>query len=645
MAKKELTHINRIRGNTQTCDNYTGVDGEFIINRDTQSIRIHDNKKKGGYGTIDAMHYPDALPEQVPTDLRTGAHVTVGNGRLDGGQNTTATSLAGDGLKAEGGKLVVNAPAIDGVVHTTGNETVGGVKTFSSSPVVPTATAGDKTTKAASTAFVDAAIDANDANVVHKAGTEEVSGQKIFTSVPVVRGTGPSYSTMINDIDRTVQPTTLKTTSPVFVRDKNGATLGGLYCRQDTNWHNRFGLYTTNKSGTSSYLYIGVRNTDDVVYTSAPTPPLADKTTQIATTEWVKNILPSKNGFVVNSDGTISVDFSALDEATLKKIRTELGVKTPLATKGNAIVYIDGNTGADNTDEGRGFSSNKPFKTIQYAIDYICLNYSLGLYSCYFYITGGITYEEAIVLRNYDTAGGIMNLQSTTGARATIKYPASRANVSSLITLNNSSSWNIYNIDLDALDIDVSLAPSTWTSFGYQTVSVANSGKLSFSGCSFAISTKNSVKQGQTLTGVRVFYANGDGSTISLLAAQSSATGQTVNKITHIVPGTPTGTFWGIVLLTSGADMTVSQNDVSQDYSTYSIDSNGSLFLANSNGVFSASGTGRYMPKFIPTGSRTIAKKYNVYDGGIVKSNGNGVDWFPGTQAGTVEASTFSWYK
>ena len=45
-----------------------------------------------------------------------------------------------------------------GAVLTTGDQTVAGVKTFSSSPVVPTATAGDSSTKAASTAFVSGAV-------------------------------------------------------------------------------------------------------------------------------------------------------------------------------------------------------------------------------------------------------------------------------------------------------------------------------------------------------------------------------------------------------------------------------------------------------------------------------------------------------
>lgn len=52
------------------------------------------------------------------------------------------------------------APDDTAVAHLTGAETVAGVKTFSSSPVIPTPTAGDNTTKAASTAYVVAAITA-----------------------------------------------------------------------------------------------------------------------------------------------------------------------------------------------------------------------------------------------------------------------------------------------------------------------------------------------------------------------------------------------------------------------------------------------------------------------------------------------------
>lgn len=54
--------------------------------------------------------------------------------------------------------LLENKAAEQDVVYKIGAQSIDGVKTFTSSPVVPTATAGDNTTKAATTAFVQAAI-------------------------------------------------------------------------------------------------------------------------------------------------------------------------------------------------------------------------------------------------------------------------------------------------------------------------------------------------------------------------------------------------------------------------------------------------------------------------------------------------------
>jgi hypothetical protein len=61
------------------------------------------------------------------------------------------------------------------VVHKTGNETVAGVKTFSSSPLVPTAATGDSSTKAASTAFVTSVETALQNQINTKATPTDIS--------------------------------------------------------------------------------------------------------------------------------------------------------------------------------------------------------------------------------------------------------------------------------------------------------------------------------------------------------------------------------------------------------------------------------------------------------------------------------------
>lgn len=68
--------------------------------------------------------------------------LVIGHGDDGSGNATSIEPVGGSGVD----------------VQITGNQTVAGVKTFSASPLVPTATQGDNSTKAASTAFVAAAM-------------------------------------------------------------------------------------------------------------------------------------------------------------------------------------------------------------------------------------------------------------------------------------------------------------------------------------------------------------------------------------------------------------------------------------------------------------------------------------------------------
>ena len=61
-------------------------------------------------------------------------------------QNVTDGSASGD---------AVNRGQLDTCVKLSGNQTIADIKTFSSSPVVPTAASSENSTKAASTAFVN----------------------------------------------------------------------------------------------------------------------------------------------------------------------------------------------------------------------------------------------------------------------------------------------------------------------------------------------------------------------------------------------------------------------------------------------------------------------------------------------------------
>lgn len=73
------------------------------------------------------------------------------------------------------------------VVHLTGDETVAGIKTFSSIPVLPS-TNPTTDNQAVRKAYVDSqvSIKATDTAVVHLAGSETITGVKTFSSSPIV---------------------------------------------------------------------------------------------------------------------------------------------------------------------------------------------------------------------------------------------------------------------------------------------------------------------------------------------------------------------------------------------------------------------------------------------------------------------------
>lgn len=109
-----------------------------------------------------------ATPGTNTTQLATTAFVTAAvgaasSGLSDPGGNgivkrtalgTTAVALAAD-VNTTLGYTAANDAL---VAHLAGTETLTGAKTFSASPIVPTAGALDNTTKAASTAYADAAV-------------------------------------------------------------------------------------------------------------------------------------------------------------------------------------------------------------------------------------------------------------------------------------------------------------------------------------------------------------------------------------------------------------------------------------------------------------------------------------------------------
>jgi hypothetical protein len=84
----------------------------------------------------------------------------------------------------------ITARALDSLTcHNTSNETWAGIKTFSSSPIVPTVSQADNSTKVASTAYVDTAV----SNLINSAPSALNSLAELATAL----GNDANYSTTI----------------------------------------------------------------------------------------------------------------------------------------------------------------------------------------------------------------------------------------------------------------------------------------------------------------------------------------------------------------------------------------------------------------------------------------------------------------
>ena len=142
---------------------------------------------------------------QAASQAATKAYVDSVAGGGGGGGGGTYT--AGTGLTLEGTEFslstetqstlsaVSGKASDDAVVKLTGDQTVAGIKTFSSLPVIPTTTPTSNG-QAASKKYVDDSVSgkAADTAVVHNTGAETVAGVKTFSSIPVIPTDTPTQN-------------------------------------------------------------------------------------------------------------------------------------------------------------------------------------------------------------------------------------------------------------------------------------------------------------------------------------------------------------------------------------------------------------------------------------------------------------------
>jgi len=221
------------------------------------------------------------------------------------------------------------AAALGDVVKLTGNQSIGGVKTFTSSPVMPTPTAGDNTTKGATTAFVAGAIascrpkhsyvaitTASTAIAAERGNTYGVNATGCTLNLPsvgtagyvdgdeicVVVGVSGARELTITSPSQVLRGTGLQPANTPF--NVTGLGLVITFTKISTAWTMSYPEYElAGKAPLASPALTGTP--------TAPTAAAGTNTTQLATTAFVAGAIAScrpKHSYVAITTASTAID-------------------------------------------------------------------------------------------------------------------------------------------------------------------------------------------------------------------------------------------------------------------------------------------------------------------------------------------------
>ena len=129
---------------------------------------------------------------------------------------------------------------------------------------------------------------------------------------------------------------------------------------------------------------------------------------------------PNSGLVVDNSTGKLKVDFSQMPTDKFEELLASLDMLIPL--RANLDLYV-GLNGADDQSDGRGTQS-KPFRTIQYAVNYVAGKYNIGTYRVRIFVLDGDYGTSVINLPSYAASTGYVLIQSYSGNKSSVRVGA-----------------------------------------------------------------------------------------------------------------------------------------------------------------------------------------------------------------------------
>ena len=312
--------------------------------------------------------------------------------------------------------------------------------------------------------------------------------------------------------------------------------------------------------------------------------------------------ITGNDGITINGSGEIAVDFSQMPTDKFEDLVKS--IRVPIWLESGKNFYVNGSTGSDTEDEGRGESASKPFKTIQKCINYIADNYNLSSYTAYVNITDG-TYEEDIRLPLYNSTTGSIQISGNSEnknavivrriySQSAVTYDIRNLTVQRTEAFSNFGGVVLISagrVNFLNVEIDTTLIPET--SAGFAGLVCSSNAFCNISGSS-------------SISNPGIFI-------------RTNATTKCVNGIQA----------------TSGGRINFNGNlnligDAPESFVCAAADNLSSIRFVSS-GLPYPVGT----PTVINEGTK-LGKRYNIRTNAIIDTSGQGPELFPGTIAGTT---------
>lgn len=335
-------------------------------------------------------------------------------------------------------------------------------------------------------------------------------------------------------------------------------------------------------------------------------------------------------GLATDANGNMAVDFDQMPTDKFEALLKSLKMQIPLSH--DTPFYVDQNhaNASDNTNDiivsgvahKRGLERNYPFETIRACVEYVTQNYAVGKYHAIIYVASG-TYQESITLPTFTRTTGYNILCAEDNDNPPTITNVGVASTPVRIT---GGTWYLRRLAVSCAFSDpadgVPHYPGAIQADGGATVVVLY-------GC--ALSATYTGNASANTYDIRFVLADsGSSISFSTMAGYKNSLSCTKGNATHAY----------MIHALRGGKIGVSASTDEDDGIRFDIPCSGEVTVfakADETSRITRGGAGT-PPQFSGT---VTGQRYSATGNSAIIS-GYG---FPGTIAGTVESSTYSWYS